>query len=241
LGVLVGCASGQAALKPAPTAQKAQHLKNGARASAAGVTLTSAADVRTKDEDVRDDVTPVHIILENHGNAPIRIRYSDFSLTTDDGKKFAVLPPFELRETEAMPMAVARTGDLIEPKWKSARFEVGLAYSPLYQRRMDRKGAEIQPSDLPLETTKFPLDYDSAYYNGYYRSWSQADEDLPTRNMQQQALPEGILQPGGRLDGFMYFQNVPSNAQRVVLREEVVNASTGQMLDTLELPFVPRK
>jgi len=240
-GVLVGCGgSGQAGLKPAPTAQQAQQLQNGARASGSGVTLTSAADVRTEGEDVRDEVTPVHIIVENRGNAPIRIKYSDFCLTTEDGKKFAALPPFELREMEAMPMAVARTGDRIEPKWKSEGFKVALAYAPLYKRGMTLKHGEVEPSDLPPETTEVPLEYDSAYYNGYYRSWSRADDDLPTHTMEQQALPEGILQPGGRLDGLMYFQNVPSRARRVVLREEVVNASTGQMIDTLELPFVPR-
>jgi hypothetical protein len=51
------------------------------------------------------------------------------------------------------------------------------------------------------------------------------------------ALPEGVLEPGGRVTGFVYFEEV-EDVPRVRFVAQLVNASTGARFGTLTIPFV---
>lgn len=52
------------------------------------------------------------------------------------------------------------------------------------------------------------------------------------------ALPEGVIEPGGKVSGFVYFPGVGADVKRVRLRADLVNAQTGETLVPLALPFV---
>ena len=57
-----------------------------------------------------------------------------------------------------------------------------------------------------LTTFAGPLMCDPFFYASYYPRFVQLQ--LATGDMVQKALPEGALQPGGRMTGFLYFDNV---------------------------------
>ena len=61
--------------------------------------------------------------------------------------------------------------------------------------------------------------------------------DLPTFDMLRKALPEGVLEPGGRLSGFVYFEDVGPGVERVELRADFENADTGERIVRLGIPF----
>jgi hypothetical protein len=72
------------------------------------------------------------------------------------------------------------------------------------------------------------------FYDQYYATWKPA---LPTRDMLQQALPEGVLQPGGSAAGFLYFNHLQEKGP-VVFTAEIVAADTRQPLGTVRIPMV---
>jgi hypothetical protein len=215
---LAACGGSQPALKPAPGAQAAEQLEQAARTEAAGVSVVAQLGAGPAGEEI-GGATPARVILENRGQQPVRIQYRQFSLVTGADQQYAALPPFQISQALVMPMAVLPNAP-IRPEWRGEKFAVARAYAPLYE------GAK---------TVEAPLDYDVAYYNEHYRSWGAGEP--PSDTMLKHALPEGILQPGGRLDGYLYYQKLPEGVQRAELRAEIVDASTGQVMETLRIPF----
>ncbi len=79
-------------------------------------------------------------------------------------------------------------------------------------------------------------DYDATWYP----YWGTVEARLPTPTMLQNALPEGVIKPGGRLDGYVYFQHVPDTAGRVDLDMRLVDATNNKTIDTARIPFATR-
>jgi hypothetical protein len=78
----------------------------------------------------------------------------------------------------------------------------------------------------------FPLD--APYYAATFPAWPSG---LPNEEIVSRALPEGVLDPGGRVDGFLYLRDRPRGTQLTFLAA-LVDASTGQPFGTVQIPFV---
>ncbi len=59
----------------------------------------------------------------------------------------------------------------------------------------------------------------------------------PGSEMQEWALPEGVIQPGENVSGYVYFQTVPGNVDRVTLDMELVDARSGDRFAIAKIPF----
>jgi hypothetical protein len=93
--------------------------------------------------------------------------------------------------------------------------------SGLFSRRYDYGGAYAHD----------PLDHGTHHTHF-------VDVQLPTRDMLSQALPEGVVSPGGRVSGFLYFERVEDPAHdRVDFRFALVDASTAQGFGDVAIPF----
>ena len=57
--------------------------------------------------------------------------------------------------------------------------------------------------------------------------------------MLRPALPEGVLQPGGHAQGFLYFHTEERGAA-VEFLVSLVDASSGQSFGTISIPFTVR-
>jgi hypothetical protein len=112
----------------------------------------------------------------------------------------------------------------IEPAvWRHDRFFIAPHFAPFY------------PGLAPWWG---PFPYDPLWYDGFYARWP---EYLPTEDMISQALPEGALQDGGTVAGFVYFQNVTGRETSVQFELTLIDASSGETLGTARIPFDRRR
>ena len=95
LVTLAGCATH---LRPGPGAVVLPGPGQAAIAEEAGVRIVASADMWRGDPDTLDRiVTPMLVRIENSGTTAVQVRYEDFALVADDGRRFAAVPPFSIR------------------------------------------------------------------------------------------------------------------------------------------------
>jgi hypothetical protein len=75
-----------------------------------------------------------------------------------------------------------------------------------------------------------PQPIDDAYYGS-------SPEQLPTADMLSHALPEGIVQDGENVTGFLYFPSVTGSEPAVTLDMTLSNGSDGQAFGHIAIPF----
>lgn len=171
---------------------------------AAGVRVTARADAWTGEGRVPRYVTPVLITVANGGALPLRIQYRQFALLGPEGSRFAALPPFQVPGGLHVPLGVLTAGPAALPGFVADGFEIAGFYAALYP-------------DLPVADS---IGFEPLYYN-YYAYWY--DTWLPNAGMLVRALPEGVLNPGGRVRGYLYFEKVNPALARVQLRLELAH------------------
>ncbi len=69
-------------------------------------------------------------------------------------------------------------------------------------------------------------------------SLSKTHPSLLVSDMLARALPEGVLQPGSRVSGFLYFEGVGAGVKQVRLIAEFPNPQCGAPVARLAIPFV---
>jgi hypothetical protein len=216
---LAGC-SPNAYLEPAPTAKIAPHQGDSDVAEVAGVRIVANGDAwNANPADLGGAFTPVKVDISNQSGEPVDIRYEDFELTAS-GFTSRALPPYKISGSVDTPLYA---GAPVVPAFAYRGFFLAPPYARFYDWDFDRWTG--------------PFAFDFGYYRTYYPMWQ---ESLPTRDMRAEAVPEGVLNPDGRLSGFVFFQKVDKKAGPVSLTFDVVNANTGQSLGKVELPFVAK-
>jgi len=103
----------------------------------------------------------------------------------------------------------------------------GQQYNPIPDPGFGYTAFELAPGYSDYYPSVRPC-ADPYYYGYYYPRWRSIN--LPTDGMLRRALPEGILNSGGRLDGYLYFEELTDDVERVAFRMDVVNARTGMNL-----------
>jgi hypothetical protein len=209
--VLAGCAP---RLVPAPGAQRAPGAGTGAVAELAGVRVIARTDAWSgRPLSLPTMVTPVLVSVENLGPAPIRIRREHFALVAPDGRQLVARGPYEI------------TGVAVDPA------PTGLAYP------RPSVGLGLGISRGYALGVGFPFYGDPFLYDDYYYPM-QVRIPLPTVDMVAMALPEKVIEPGERAEGFVYFERVPREVAQVDLTVRAENARTGEALGTIAIPFV---
>lgn len=185
-----------------------------ARASVEGFTIEAEVDSWKGDRQTLEDVlTPVKVNISNEGRHAVSLRYRNFALSNPSGVRSSALPPFKIQGTVDVP------APLISPAFRHRNF----ALYPYYR---------FYGPAFPLWRDDWG--WDSAWYGSYYRYWQQ---NLPTEDMLRKAIPEGVLNSGGSVEGYLYFQRVPKAAQEVHLEATLMDASTHQQFGTIRIPF----
>jgi hypothetical protein len=87
--------------------------------------------------------------------------------------------------------------------------------------------------DSALESMSGPVGY-PLIHDGYYEASS---ERLPTQDMLSQALPEGMVQDGGKVTGFIYFPSVTDREAAVEFDMMLLDASDGEAFGRVAIPF----
>lgn len=164
---------------------------------------------------MRQHVTPLRVEIENGGAAPLRLAYEDLVLIDEAGAVYSVLPLFEL-DGDA---AAGGQGRVDQPGFQGTQFSVAGPYASVYP--------SLSAFDGP-----FHID---GQYNGYYHAY-WASIPLPTQEMLNLGLPEGVLGPGGKLSGLLYFEYSGGGLPALRLRGDFLNPFTGERLGTATVP-----
>lgn len=227
LFVASGCAS-SAELEPAPAATAVDDTTAVDRVAGVRMRVDGAPDVALP-EGTENAVTPVRVVIENQGDDPLRIRLRELRLIERDGEENVALPPLQLD---------AEVPEGVLPAFGASRFSLAPRYAPFYAGGGARTGLP-RPGVAtgPFPSWTGPFDADPYYSPTYYPRWA---DPLPTAEMVSRALPEGVLSPGGSVDGLLFFEGISPLEDRVLFVADLVNARTGAVMGTLRIPFEVR-
>jgi hypothetical protein len=221
--LLAACAS--TSLSPGPGALTMPGAPDIAAAHVDGVEVTVQANAWQGDRRVSAAVQTVRITINNNSDSPIRLRYSDFALVAPDGHKYAALPPFKVEGEIMNPVLAPGYGIIVTPRFYYRGFFVAPYYSRIYP-------------GIPVYGRRYYF-YDPFYYDYYYQNLVSAIR--PTVEMLGLGLPEGVIQPGGSVTGFLYFEHVEPGVPEVSFRQNLVavgSAARGEAsFGEISIPF----
>ncbi len=188
-----------------------------------GVKVTVTTQQWPGNQQVRNHVTPLKVTIQNNGKQPTMIRYGNFALVSEDGDHYAAIPPFNVEGEIEKPVIV---GDY---RFTPILDADGYAVAPYYR----------SPYKFPVYESVYY--YDPLYYRTYHVYWRTRSEELPTTEMLQRAIPEGVVRPGGRISGFLYFDAVDPGNEKVTFRGTLTSPDTGKNLGTVTIPLSVRE
>ena len=202
---VTACASGGQNLEPAKSANDVPGLDRAAEATDNEVQVIAQTAEWPGEARITEKVSPVRVRITNGSDQPVHIRYGHFQLVANDGEVFAAIPPLATRGEVTTNV----TPERLTPRFTYTGFSIAPYYVYSYP------GITVYDG---------PFAYDRAYYEMYYPAISR--ENLPTPEMLAWALPEGVVASGGYVDGYLYFQRVPSDKQLVRFRAVMTSDDT---------------
>lgn len=214
LMIMAGCAH-RANFLPVSEANLVPGAPRTAREAMAGVSMDVRMNSWNGDPaDLTSIVTPVKVTIRNEGPHAISLRYDDFMISNPGGVESSALPPFKIRgsETELQPMPIA-------PGFAFNNFEV-YPYYGFYGPTLG-----VWPDDWG---------WNAGWYGTYYGYWQK---NLPTTDMLQKAIPEGVLNVNGSVTGYLFFQRVPKTAKSLTFNARLMDARTHQQIGNIEIGF----
>lgn len=216
LPVIAGCAQDE--LRPVEPAVQSNLRGHDARTAEANVQVSASTGAWNGiPQNLESAMMPVLFRIDNQSDRRLLIDYDSFRMEGASGQVYVALPPFSIDEEGVAPVAGSY------PYYPHTGFSV----APYLERYYDGLG--------PYGTATF----DPSYYDRYYPYWrSPAYVDLPTEEMLSRALPEGIVAPGGKAGGFVYFEDM-AEVEPVDVVETLKDAATGERFGTISMPFVP--
>ena len=196
------------ALVPAGCAGRAATIEAVASASVGGVDVTASAEAwRGWPARLDRVVTPVLVRLVNHGPAAVRVDVTAFTLTLAEGRRLAAVLPADVRGVVDEPAPAVLPA-------------AGVALGPTRERSGPGWALNETAPDPRVDPSLEPT-----------RTW-----ELPSADVFDQALPEGMLTPGGTLKGFLYFERAPRGTDGVTLTWPIVDIS-GSTLGVAVVPL----
>jgi hypothetical protein len=161
-----------------------------------------------------DDVTPIKIRIVNRSSEPISILYERFALRGHRGRLYRAVPAIPLAHA---PLVAAMGA--IKPMFAVSSFEVAARYHDAYP-------------ELPAWPHR--LGRDDSYYERAYKRWNGHP---PGRELCRLAMPEGVLDPGGEITGYVYFENPTSSESSLALTARLTSGRDGRPVASLEIPL----
>lgn len=218
--LLAGCS---ATLRPAPGTVAIPGPGHGAIAEAAGVRIVAVAEAwRGYPEDLGSVVTPILVVVENGSARRLGIRYDRFALESPDGRRLVAVPPFAVSGSVSVRVMAPYYPPVVG-------FGVAPYLSPYYP------GWVVYSGDFPHRRAHDHWRRDWPFFMAHPTyAWVR----LPTTDMIQRALPEGVVEPGGKITGFLYFDELPGSTRAVTFTATLVDAAGETPFGTVRIPFV---
>ncbi|HEY3444868.1 MAG TPA: hypothetical protein VGK67_00835 [Myxococcales bacterium] len=213
--VVAGCVHYGAEFVPASGAQEVIGAKNTAVSTDAGVTVAvSGKRWSGHPDDLGALVTPMRVDITNRSGQPVRLSHDMFALVGAKGVTEQALSPFDIQR----PGSGGYSG--------GPYYGFGGGYWGGYWGGWPGWGWG---------------GYGGPWgYGGYWGPYYYYREPLPSHDMIQRALPEGVLADGGTASGYVYFPYVGEEAGQVQFKADVVSAKTDQQVAEITVPLVAK-
>jgi hypothetical protein len=184
------------------------------------------------DPEILEYVTPIKVTINNNSDHELLLQYRDFSLVSEKGSYYAALPPYQITGTLQDPAPAHEYPRIVRPGFRHRRFFIAPYYGRIYPgippfRFGPRDGF---PSFDPF--------FDPFYFHNYPYYWRNTP--LPTPFMLQEAIPEGVIDPGGFVMGYVYFQKVNPEAKKVIFQLDLQDKGH-VAFGTVSIPFTVKK
>jgi hypothetical protein len=204
VALVTGCAAPRIVPVPAAGVQ-IDATRGSASVAVEGVELAVQPNAwRGSPWNLHDYVTPFLVSLSNDSAAPVEYDYPGFRFFDDSRFQYTALPPAEVERIF---------------RWRSGgdvRLAATTSPPPVLRRRV-----APEPSDWWWDRY------------GWY-GWPWYPGLPPVRDVYLRALPMGALQPGARLEGFVYFPRLLGDAHAFTLE---FHHRRGEIPRVLTLPF----
>lgn len=218
-----------ALLLVAPTCGHDQRMSVAAQASPQAIPASPASNVAVMDvagvrlyargeawdgspANLGATVTPLAVRIENHSGGPIELVYDHFALVAADGREFHPLPLLPLSGRSAATSSLT-------PAYQPADFFIAPRFAPTYSR---------------LPAWRSALARDESLYMLDYRKWS---DGLPSPDVLLKGLPEGVLEDGGAISGFLYFDGEARRQGDVTFQADMIAGNGERRMALIEIPF----
>jgi hypothetical protein len=209
---LLGCSHGM--LVPASTATVVPGAPRAAFAIAGGVRCS--ADVGQAGEvggDLPRGVVPVKVRVVNQSGSPVGLLQQNFALVGSSGRVYRPLPVLPMGgENHQRPPRLL-------PVYASTKFFVAPRLRDAYPT---------------LEPWSAPLNRDEAAYENRRRRWGK---DGPSLEVMRMALPEGVLDDGGIISGFLFFESPLDKEDRVAFHADLGSSDGQTSIASIAIPF----
>jgi hypothetical protein len=216
---LTACAQAPV-LKPASSANRVTGESAAATTVSQGVRVTADGGAWKGDRKALGAVTPLEVTIQNDSGRPLRVRYREFVLITPDNLAITALSPLA-KGTQGVGGSGEPSG--IEARFESTGFLVAPALGGVYPGLGIWQGPfAFDPLETEIGGAIWPA-------------------ELPTTDMVEQSIPQGVLMPEGKVTGFFFFREIPEGTRQVSFRAELYDAGTEQSFGNVEIPFdVPK-
>ena len=219
--MIAGCAR-EIKLIPAPGGHKSSELQGAANAENSGVQVLVESDVWSGNPEILQKIIPLRVTIQNKSGRLLLIRYSEFKISgKETGRNYAALPPYEIRGTIQEPLIVLPYPFPINSLIEGDKFSVAPYCARMYPT-------------LPAYQDSFSID--SLYYNRYYTVWAKIQ--LPTEEVLRKVLPDGVIDDGGHVSGFLYFETIHRREIELSFAMKLVDAANGQIFGTITIPYL---
>ena len=210
LAAVIGCGHGR--LVPSDAAKLVYGTNAAAFVVADGLRCTAESTAwEGRPGELPPSVMPIKVRIRNDSDKPVRVRYEDFALLGANGRRYRSLPlvPLQHGGTSA-----------IRPIYAASKFFV----APLLH--------DVYP-DLPVWSNALPRD--EALYDREYAKWGPSG---PDRHVRREGLPEGMVDAGGSVTGFLYFEDPTRQEGRATFEAELETGGEPEgQTTTLKIPF----
>jgi hypothetical protein len=216
--------------------------------SAAGATLTAfLAPWQGEPSDLADTLTPIAIEVSNQGPAPVRFSYLDLELTDDTGHRFVAYNPYvsdgSVAALDGVQVAIrggGGGGHFGGGARVASPHRVGAVGRPMV--RGFRGGVVIgAPGYRGFAPWRRGPIWNPLWYPPGYLSWvwlwsPRIYPIAPPPDVRDLGLPEGVLDPGGRASGYVYFEPGAQRSPHLALSWDVHTAE-GQPIGRATIPL----
>ncbi len=120
----------------------------------------------------------------------------------------------------------------------SGRVELAMARGPILARYHPYRAYHwVRPYWGPTFWYPYGYWYSYPYWYGapYYARWQV---ELPTRDMLNAGLPEGTIDDGGQVAGFLYFQRLTNRESQLRFEARLPDARSGETVATISIPLI---